>query len=227
MKSADPVPLPLHSGDRMKQPEFHRRYQTHPEHVKFELVGGTVFMASPARWLHGEYEEEVGYVLGTYRRATPGVAAAHNATAILGEESEPQPDMAVRILTECGGQSRINADEYLEGAPEFLTEIAYSSYSLDLNGKRQDYQQAGVLEYLVVCIEPNEIHWFHFPSDRELKPNRMGLLCSKVLPGLWIDAPALLARDSQRLMSALQKGLASRQHAAFVKRLEAARRRHG
>ena len=39
------------------------------------------------------------------------------------------------------------------------------------------------------------------------------------------NVPALLARDSVRLIAAVQQGLASRQHAAFVKRLEAARRR--
>ena len=41
--------LPLFNGDRMKQPEFHRRYEQYPDDVKFELIGGIVYMASPAR----------------------------------------------------------------------------------------------------------------------------------------------------------------------------------
>lgn len=32
----------LHNGDRLKQPEFHRRYQAHPGSDKFELIGGIV-----------------------------------------------------------------------------------------------------------------------------------------------------------------------------------------
>jgi hypothetical protein len=31
---------PLHNGDRLTQPEFHRRYEAYPEDVKFELKGG-------------------------------------------------------------------------------------------------------------------------------------------------------------------------------------------
>jgi hypothetical protein len=215
----------LMNGDRLKQPEFHRRYEEYPDDTKFELVGGTVFMGSPLSWLHGSFHLDLGLVLRLYTAATPGVEAADNATAILGEESEPQPDLALRILTEYGGQSRINAQRYLEGAPEAVAEIAYSTRALAMNAKRQDYQQAGVLEYLVVCLEEEELHWFHFPSDRELRPNKEGILRSKVFPGLWLDGAALLARDSARLIKVIQEGLASREHAAFVKRLEAARRR--
>jgi hypothetical protein len=47
-----------------------------------------------------------------------------------------------------------------------------------------------------------------------------------VFPGLWLDEAALLRLDSGRLMEVLQQGLASRAHAAFVKRLQTAHRRH-
>jgi hypothetical protein len=60
-------------------------------------------------------------------------------TAILGEESEPQPDQMLRLLTECGGQSRYNEDEFLVGAPEFISEVSHSSRSIDMNRKRLDY----------------------------------------------------------------------------------------
>jgi hypothetical protein len=45
------------------------------------------------------------------------------------------------------------------------------------------------------------------------------------VPGLWLDAAALLRLDSTRLMEVLKKGLASTAQAGFVKRLQAARRR--
>ena len=48
--------LLLCNGDRMKQPEFHRRYETYPKDVKFELIGGIVYMASPLRMPHGRYQ---------------------------------------------------------------------------------------------------------------------------------------------------------------------------
>lgn len=218
------VPL-LANGDRMSQPEFHRRYEACPAHEKFELIGGTVYMASPLRRPHGAYHVQLSGVLFLYQGGTPGVEVLDNTTVILGEESEPQPDLALRIAAECGGQSRVNEEEYLEGPPELLAEVAYSSRAIDMNQKRQDYERAGVLEYLVLSIEGPELHWFHFPSGDRVRPNRSGVSRSLVFPGLWVHVPALLAQDGPRLIEVLQQGLASRPHAAFVRRVQAARRK--
>jgi len=215
----------LQHGARMKQPEFHRLYEAHPGPEKFELIGGMVYMASPVTWTHGEPAAELAYLLGVYKHATPGVRLGQDATTILGEESEPQPDLTLRIDSACGGQSRVNDDEYVEGAPELVAEIAYSSVSIDLNEKREDYEQAGVKEYLVVCIEEQELRWFDFTSGNEITANRKGEFRSRIFPGLWIHGEALLALDSDRLVQVLQKGLSSRAHVAFVKRLDRARRK--
>ena len=43
----------------------------HPGKAKIELIGGVVYVASPVSRLHSLYQEELGYLLGTYRRATP------------------------------------------------------------------------------------------------------------------------------------------------------------
>ncbi len=109
--------LLLCNGDRMKQPEFHRRYETYPKDVKFELIGGIVYMASPLRMPHGRYQPMLSLALALYKSATPGVEVADNATVILGEESEPQPDLLLRILTEYGGRSGVTEDEYCQGLP--------------------------------------------------------------------------------------------------------------
>ncbi len=225
-KTNEPTTLPLlANGDRMGQAEFHRRYELYPGNDKFELVGGTVYMASPVRLLHGRYDEELSYLLKTYSNATSGVESVGNITTILGEESQPQPDRVLRILTEYGGRSGVNADDYVTGPPEFLAEIAYSSRSIDLHQKRSDYEQAGVLEYLVLCVEEPELHWFNFTSQSSIEANRHGVYCSKVFPGLWIHGKALLERDSVQLETVLRQGLASRAHAAFVKRLERSHKR--
>jgi hypothetical protein len=91
-----------------------------------------------------------------------------------------------------------------------------------MHQKRDDYQQAGVLEYVVLCVEERELYWWHFPSGRTIKPNRQGISRSRVFPGLWIHGRALLARDTKCLIEVVELGLANRAHAAFVKRLEAA-----
>jgi Uma2 family endonuclease len=216
--------LLLCNGDRMKQPEFHRRYETYPADVKFELVGGIVYMAAALRRPHGEYHALLATIFGVYQAGTPAVRTSDNATVILGEESEPQPDLDLRILEEYGGQSRVNEEEYLEGAPELIAEVAYSSRAIDLNQKKEAYQKAGVKEYLVLNLEDHCVQWFQFPSGDEIQPNRQGVLRSVVFPGLWLHVQALLDQDGARLIQTVQKGLASRDHAAFVRQLAAQRR---
>jgi Uma2 family endonuclease len=217
--------LPLTPGQRLKQPEFHRLYETCPDGVKFELIGGVVYMPSPEKRRHGGIEPQVTLALGLYAAATPGVEVLGDATTILGEESEPQPDLQLRILSAYGGLSRETADDYVGGSPELIVEVADSSRRLDLGRKRDDYERNGVVEYLVVDLRDEQLHWFHFPSGRPVRPSRQGVWKSRVFPGLWLDGPALLARESVRLIAAVQQGLASRDHERFVKRLEATRRK--
>src|SRR4051812_44803467 len=92
-----PLP-PLHNGDHLTQVEFHHRYEAYPDDVKFELIGGIVYRASRVTRLHGTYQPTLSLVLSLYKAGTPGVEGATSMTAILGEESEPQPDLMLRLL---------------------------------------------------------------------------------------------------------------------------------
>ena len=149
-----------------------------------------------------------------------------NSTAILDEDSEPQPDLCLCIQSEYGGQTSEDSDGYMLGAPELIAEIAHSSRAIDLFEKREDYRKAGVHEYLVLCVAERELHWFHFPSGEMIRPDREGISRSREFPGLWIDVAALMARDTKRLRTALERGLARREHGTFVRRLQSARRKH-
>jgi Uma2 family endonuclease len=220
-----PGVAPLHNGDRLTQSEFHKRYEAYPEDVKFELIQGTVYMASPLRRDHARRHVQLTAILEHYESQTPGVELLDNATTILGEESEPQPDLALRILHEYGGQSRQTHDNYVEGPPELILEIAYSTKSIDLHQKREDYQQAGVREYIVLCVEQPRIFWFRFRPAGRIRPDDAGILRSRTFPGLWIDEASLLAWDRNRVLTVLRQGLESPQHVAFVRRL--ATQRHG
>jgi Uma2 family endonuclease len=184
-------------------------------------------MASPLGRQHGYYSIDLIFLLELYLQSTPGVELLNAATTILGEESEPEPDLSLRILPEYGGQSRTTRGrvEYIAGAPELVVEVSHSRVAIDLHQKRDDYLAAGVLEYLVVCVEDQEIHWFDFVGETTLEPDRQGVTKSLVFPGLWLDGAAFLRRDKPRTSAVMQKGLASRPHAAFVKRLAARKRR--
>lgn len=216
---------PIEEGQRLTQPEFHRRYEAMPPEVRAELIEGVVYMTSPLLRPHGRYQGLLVTVLCLYEAQTPGVEAADNATAILDDRSEPQPDAALRILPEYGGQCDTDEDDYWTGAPELVVEVADTTRRLDLGKKKRMYQEAGVLEYIVYSIKDKRLFWFDLRADEEVEPDEHGVFRSRVFPGLWIEERALAARNINRLVAVLQRGLNNSEHAAFVKQLKAARRR--
>src|SRR5262249_11564543 len=164
--------------------------------------------------------------LGFYEDETPGVQAMDNTTTIMGEESEPQPDASLVILPACGGQTRQDKAGNLIGSPEWLGEIASTTESLDLHGKKGDYEKAGVKEYLVAALRQQTVLWLVLRRGRykPLLPGDDGILRSETFPGLWLDPGALLERDGARLRAVIHLGLATPEHAAFVARLASAKK---
>ena len=105
----------LENGDRLDQKTFHQRYEAMPEETRAELIGGIVYMSSPLKRRHGRMHVRAAHWLAEYEDATPGVETFDNATNILGEESEPQPDLCLLIAPDHGGQTR-EEDDYIVGA---------------------------------------------------------------------------------------------------------------
>ena len=217
-------PPELRTGDRMSQAEFHRIYHQMPEDIKAELIGGIVYVTSPLSIRHGTNHLPLGSVLFAYEASTPGTQSGDNTTVVLGEEGEPQPDLFLRILPESGGQSRTTVDDYVDGAPELVAEIAHSSRAIDLHAKRDDYTRYGVLEYLVVSLREQQLRWFDLRAKQELALPADGVLRVRCFPGLWIHVEALFAKDHRRLMATLEQGLGSSEHGEFARRLASARR---
>jgi Uma2 family endonuclease len=220
-----PKPRPeLHSGDKMTQAEFHRIYTQMDESFRAELIGGIVYVASPLKLPHGQHHMFLGMLVSFYCAQTPGTDVGDSVTTILGEESEPQPDLFVRILPEFGGRSRTTDDDYIEGPPELLIEVASSSVSLDLHGKRQEYALAGVPEYLVLNLRDSRLHWFDLRNDQVRQPDADGICRMTTFPGLWLHENAVCQRDYAKATSALNAGLSSPEHAAFVAELASRRK---
>jgi Uma2 family endonuclease len=211
-------PEELHSGDRMTRAEFHRIYEQMPPDFRAELIGGIVYVASPLRGRQATHHIPLSTLLGTYEVNTPGVEAGDNATVLLGGEGEPQPDLYLRVLPEHGGQSRTTPEDYVEGAPELVAEIAHSSRAIDLHGKRDDYTRHGVREYLVLCVRERQLRWFDLRAGQELAADADGIIRVRCFPGLWIDVEALLAKNL-RMLAVLQEGLATAERTAFVRAL--------
>lgn len=217
----------VEAGDHLDQITFHERYKVMPPEFRAELIGGVVIVPSPLLPEHGECHALVMGWLIHYAIATPGTRVRDNATAILGPASEPQPDATLIIDPRYGGQTAIAADGYAIGAPELIVEVASSSASIDLHAKHHDYEQAGVLEYVVIVLRQRVVRWFVLQAGvyRETSARADGMFTSTVFPGLWLDAVALLQINGSLVIEALQRGLTTPEHAAFVQQLQ--RQRQG
>jgi Uma2 family endonuclease len=225
-EAVEEVPPPLaldrlENGDMLTATEFLRRYSAAPKVKKAELIEGNVYMSSPVSYDHGAHDALIQGWLLAYVAKTPGTNCATNVTVRLDPENVPQPDALLRLLPECGGRTRIDADGYLAGPPELIVEIAASSVSIDLHAKFRAYRRAGVREYLIWRSLERQFDWFVLERD-EYRPRTLdaqGCLSSPHFPGLVLAIEPLLAMDAAKVLDVLQNGLQSELHATFVAEL--------
>jgi Uma2 family endonuclease len=212
----------LVEGQRLDAATFFKRYEATPPATRAELIRGVVYMPSPVGRDHGKATVKVGAWLDHYEMRTPGVEVLDGATTMLDDLGVPEPDALLRILPEWGGQTR-NWNSIIAGPPELVAEVSKATRYNDLGAKLDDYERAGVLEYLVRAFDPDEVIWQVRIEGRltAVPPGPDGLYRSVTFPGLWLDPRALLANDSAGLIAALDRGLAAPEHAAFVAQLEA------
>ena len=221
--AADAIP-PLENGDHLSRPEFERRFEATPGLKKAELIEGIVYMPPPVSTdSHGRPHFDLITVLGTFRAATPGLEGGDNSSVRLDLDNMPQPDVCLFLTPAAGGQSKIDADGYLNGAPEFVAEIAASTASYDLHEKLRVYRRNGVREYVVWRTFDGAVDYFVWKDAeyQRLAPTD-AVYRSQTLPGLWLDFAALLAGDLAAALRKMQEGIASPEHAAFVAKLQAA-----
>lgn len=185
---------PLENGDRLTRRKFERRYAAMPQvkkaELKAELIEGIVYMASPRCYRrHGQPHLFITTWLGTYCAATPGVSAADASTVRLDADNEPQPDAILRL--EQGGTSRISDDDYLEGVPELVVEVAASSASYDLHDKLRVYRRNGVQDYIVWRTDDRQLDWFDLQAGdyQPLVPRQPLAPHKSVVPPLKRDLP--------------------------------------
>jgi Uma2 family endonuclease len=214
---------PLQNGDHLTLAEFERRFDATPNLKKAELIEGVVYMPPPVSVDHGKPHGILAALLVIYSAATPGTDCGSDASVRLNQKNMPQPDAYLMILSGWGGQSRISEDRYIEGAPELVGEVAVSSASYDLHDKLEAYRRNHVREYIVIRTLDSAIDYLILRGETydRLLPDQQGIWRSECFPGLWIDGKSLLAGDTPAALDVLNRGIASPEHAEFVKRLAA------
>jgi Uma2 family endonuclease len=176
-------------------------------HVKkAELIEGVVYMPSPVRAAHSKAHGLVMGWLAMYVKGIPGVELHDNATVRLDADNIVQPDALLRLVE--NGRSHVSEDDYLEGAPELIVEIAASSASYDLYDKLKVYRRNGVQEYVVWQIHDQRLDWFYLEEGQyfSLEADTGGVLHSRVFPGLRLLVTALLDGDMTAVLKEPDRG---------------------
>ncbi|WP_416674517.1 hypothetical protein [Egbenema bharatensis] len=75
--------------------------------------------------------------------------------------------------------------------------------------------------YIVWQAFENRLDWFQLVEGeyRSLYPDADGMIRSQRFPGLWLAVEALLSNQMTRVLSGLQEGINSPDHAAFLTKL--------
>ena len=193
-----------------------------PDGLKAERIEGLVYMAgATSADFHAVPHAELMAFFVWYKAMTRGVEVADNGTIHLDLDNDPQPDGSMYILPHYGGQIQMDKKGFIVGAPELVAEISGSSVSYDLNTKLRVYRRNGVREYLIHRVYDGAIDWFSLREDQyeQIPVDADGIIRSRAFPGLWLNPTALVERELAEVLRVLQLGLASQEHAEFVRRL--------
>ena len=218
---------PLRDGERLSRAEFLRRWEAMPELKRAERLEGVVrVMASPVDVRgHAAEDHAFAWCLRYYAMGTPGTLSFGNGTTHVDSDNDCQPDQALIVLPDFGGQTRWSGRR-IAGAPELVGEVAHTSASRDLRVKKEVFRRNGVLEYLVWQTKAQKLDAFRLDDGQYVHETPAdGVWKSVAFPGLWLNFAALLADDPPAIEATSQAGRASPEHAAFVKQL-ALRRHH-
>jgi Uma2 family endonuclease len=193
--------LSLEAGDHMSREEFERRYAMRPDIHKAELVQGVVHVPSPVKIPeHGTPAGTMAVWIGLYALTHADTQFATDGTVRLSPVDVVQPD--VMLWRTEGGSARLDADHYIEGAPELVVEVAASSATYDLHTKKESYRLAGVKEYIVWRTLDAAIDWFRLTdSEYELvAADDEGAIESAHFPGLRLNVPLMLSGDAAAIL---------------------------
>lgn len=170
--------------------DYHRMAEAGILHEddRVELIGGDIVEMSPIGGRHAACVREINRLLG--RQVDDDLRVDVQSPVRLGEQEEPQPDLAV-----------IRARDYRNSLPTpedvlFLIEVADTSLSSDRDVKLPLYARSGIAEVWLVDLNAGVIERHTEPSENGYRlvrrTGRGETLESAALPTLTLSADVVL-----------------------------------
>ncbi len=153
---------------------------------KGDLIDGVIYMASPENtdanerfvWLAGLMDDFV-------RRKRPGKVYGSRVAFRINDVNSPEPDVAF-VRTD---RLHLVHRGFVAGPPDLAVEIVSpDSIDRDYRKKREQYRQAGVLEYWIVDDIEQAVTLLRLDRRKRYREvqTRSGVLRSEALTGFWI-----------------------------------------
>jgi Uma2 family endonuclease len=129
------------------------------EDDRVELLEGKIVCMSPQRPFHAASVQRSSRLL--FKLLSDRAEIRVQLPVILGNDSEPEPDLAV---------VRFDTDEYSFRHPEvpdiyLLIEVADSTIAKDRNQKARIYAKNRVLEYWILDLQKRQVYVFRQPEE--------------------------------------------------------------
>ena len=140
--------------------EYHRMGEAGILHEddRIELLDGQLYVMLPIGSEHAACVRRLDRIF--QRRAEPEALVSAQNPIVLGEDSEPEPDLALLSPRD---------DDYAAHHPRpedvlLLVEVADSTEAFDRRTKLPLYAQAGIPEYWVVSLSDDHVHVYRDPD---------------------------------------------------------------
>jgi Uma2 family endonuclease len=163
------------------------------EDQKADLIGGVIYMHSPASLSHEQVFAFLHTLLYSFvNRKKLGVVLGFRTSVRFSEFDAPEPD----LLFVAKEREQILQETFVDGAPDMVAEIiSPNSRALDLGPKRELYLNSGVREYWIIDPYRQTLQFLRNQGDRweEIPTGPNNVLKSEVIPGFWLRIDWLFA----------------------------------
>ena len=162
---------------------------------------------------------DIAMCINYYRLFSPGLYCCVHATVQLADATRFCPGVIVQVnhgpLAQCEPDPSYN---FFKGPPNFVLDVFPGDDLLDYEHRRECFERAQVMEYVVCHMEPGEWVWNRLIDGKfsEIKTADNELIMSTALPGLWIPSYALKHQNWWAIMAAIARGVSRVGHHEFM-----------